>query len=201
MQRCKKMNSTLKSLVTLSAGHSFRGSIENNPKGDVTVIQMKDVDVEKGLDTSSLFRVHLAGRKKPDYLQQGDILFVGRGYRIFAVLIEQPLENTVAGSHFFVLKANHQNVRADYLAWYINHKQAQHYFSQHAVGSALPHVNRTTLEALPVVLPPLTIQEAIVKAHLCRLQEKALLEKLIEKKKQFLDELLNQTLQRYQEGK
>lgn len=183
------------------AGHPFRGSIENTPDGDVAVVQMKDVDPDDGLNDANLYRVHVTGRKKPDYLQRGDILFIGRGNRIFAVLVDRDLDSTVAGSHFFILriKPNKQQVRPDYLVWYINHSRAQRYFSKHIAGSALPHVNRTTLENLPVIVPPLAVQQRIVKAHLCRLKEKALLERLIEKKKQFLDQLLDQTLEQYQE--
>lgn len=63
------------------------------------------------------------------------------------------------------------------------------------MGTTLPHINRKTLEDLPAILPPLQTRELIVSAHRCRLKEKALLETLIEKKKHFLDKLLNQTLE------
>ena len=197
----EKMN--IKHLVNVSAGHPFRESIQHALDGDTAVVQLKDVDPEKGLDSAQLFKVHLTGRKSPDYLQRGDILFVGRGYRIFAVLVDQNLQPTVAGSHFFILriKPNNPDVRPDYLVWYINHKQAQRYFSQHAAGAALPHVTRTALENLPVLVPPLVVQEQLVKLHHCRLKEKALLEKLIEKKKQLVDSLLDKTLEQYQEDK
>jgi len=194
---------SLKQVASLMAGHPFRESIQNALDGDVAVVQMKDVDSEKGVDTTNLYRVHLTGRKNPDYLRRGDILFVGRGYRIFAVLVDQDLENTVAGSHFFIIRVtpNKQEISPDYLAWYINNKKAQHYFTQHVAGTALPHVNRTTIENLPIIVPPLQVQQQMVKAHYCRLKEKALLERLIEKKKQFLDQLLEQTLEQYQEDK
>lgn len=61
---------------------------------------MRDVDPEKGLDNSSLIRMNITGRKKPDCLKPRDILFVGRGYRVFAVLVDKALEHTVAGPHF-----------------------------------------------------------------------------------------------------
>ncbi len=191
----------LKQIASLMAGHPFRGSIIDTPRGDVAVVQMRDVDPDNGIDNTNLVRVNLMGHKKPDYLKPGDILFIGRGYRIFAVLVDQELEYTVAGSHFFIIriKTNRRDVRADYLTWYINHKRAQKYFSQYVAGTALPHINRNTLENLPVVLPPLTVQDQMMKAHYCRLKEKALLEALIQKKAQFLDELLNQTLEHYQE--
>ncbi|MGZ8172267.1 MULTISPECIES: restriction endonuclease subunit S [Methylobacter] len=144
-------------------------------------------------------RINLTGRKKPDYLRQGDILFVGRGYRIFAVLVDEDLKQTVASPHFFILRVKPgMPVRPDYLAWYINHTRAQRYFSKHVAGTALPHINRQTLEDLPVILPPLQTQELIVNAHRCRLKEKALLERLIETKKHFLDKFLNKTLEHYE---
>jgi hypothetical protein len=191
----------LKEITSLMAGHPFRGSIKNTPRGDVAVVQMKDVDPESGIDSANLFRVHLTGHKKPDYLKRGDILFVGRGYRLFAVLVDKALEQTVAGPHFFIIrvKPDENHVRPDYLVWYINHKRAQRYFSRHVAGTALPHINRATLENLPVVLPPLEVQDHMMKAHNCGRKEKALQEALIQKKTQFLDELLDQTLAQYQE--
>ena len=190
---------TLKTLALLMAGQPLRGSIENVPDGEVAVVQMKDVDPENGLQKDRCYRINLTGRKKPDYLRQGDILFVGRGYRIFAVLIDEDLTQTVASPHFFILRIKSERlVQPDYLAWYINHTRAQRYFSKHVAGTALPHINRQTLEDLPVILPPLQVQERIVNAHRCRLKEKALLETLIEKKKLFLDELLEKTLEHYE---
>ena len=190
---------TLKTLAILMAGQPLRGSIENVPDGEVAVVQMKDVDPENGLQKDRCYRINLTGRKKPDYLCQGDILFVGRGYRIFAVLVDEDLTQTVASPHFFILRIKSERlVRPDYLAWYINHTRAQRYFSKHVAGTALPHINRQTLEDLPVILPPLQVQERIVNAHRCRLKEKALLETLIEKKKLFLDELLDKTLEHYE---
>jgi hypothetical protein len=192
----------LNTIVFLMAGHPLRGSINNTPGGEVAVVQMKDVDPETGIQADQFYRVNLTGRKKPDYLRPGDILFVGRGYRIFAVLVEKELKQTVASPHFFMLRVKPETpVRPDYLVWYINQSRAQKYFSRHIAGSALPHINRQTLEDLPVILPPLDIQERIVNAHRCRLKEKALLEMLIEKKKHFLDELLDSTLKHYETHK
>jgi restriction endonuclease S subunit len=189
----------LKTLAILMAGHPLRGSIDDTPGGEVTVVQMKDVDPEGGIRKDRFYLINLTGRKKPDYLHQGDILFVGRGYRIFAVLVDEDLTQTVASPHFFILRIKPENpIRPDYLVWYINHTRAQRYFSKHVAGTALPHINRQALEDLPVILPPLQVQERIVNAHRCRLKEKVLLETLIEKKKHFLDKLLDKTLEHYE---
>lgn len=191
----------LKNLVSLMAGHPFRGSIENDENGDVAVVQMKDVDRERGLNIENLSKTDVSGRKNPDYLRCEDILFVGRGLRFYAVLVETDLEQTVAAPYFFIIRVKEQQpILPAYLAWYINHERAQKFFAKHMAGTVLPQINRVTLEELPVIVPPLDVQQRIVSAHTCRLKEKALLERLIEKKKQFLDQLLDQTLEQYQEG-
>lgn len=192
------MYTNIKDLAILMAGHPLRGSIENTPTGDVAVVQMKDVDPELGLNKDRLFRIDVGGRKKPDYLRQDDILFIGRGYRIFAVLIDEDLDRTVAAPHFFILRIKPDKpVEPAYLAWFINHTRAQKYFARHVVGSVLPQINRSTLEELAVIVPPIETQKLIVNAHQSRLREKRILEKLIEKKKLLLDELLDQTLDNY----
>lgn len=191
----------LKSLVSINAGHPIRESIQHNAEGELAVVQMKDVDVELGLNTDNLFRINTTGRKHPDFLKPGDILFVSRGYRIFAVMIEQKLEQTIASPHFFILRVQNDCVTPEYLTWFINCKQAQKYFSQHLAGSALPHVNRTTLENLPITIPPPSIQEKIVNMHRCHQREKRLYEQLISKKQQLLDVVLEQTIKPYQEDK
>lgn len=189
----------LKNLAILMAGHPIRGGITDTPEGEVSVVQIKDADPETGIKTEQLYRINLGGRKKPDYLCEGDILFMGRGYRIFAVLVDKDLGCTVAGPHFFILRIRPgKPIRPDYLVWYINHIRAQRYFSKHIAGASLPHINRQVLEDLPVILPPLSTQELIVKAHRCRLNEKAKLETLIEKKKIFLDRLLDKALEQYE---
>lgn len=67
---------------------------------------MRDVDQDQVINPEKLERVRITGRKTPDFLKRGDILFVGRGYRIFAVLVEQDLEKVVAGPHFFIIRVN-----------------------------------------------------------------------------------------------
>lgn len=192
----------LKDIASLVAGHPIRDSIKNVSNGDTFVVQMKDVELDKEIDTTHLTRIFLTGRKTPDYLKKGDILFVSRGYRIFASFVTEDLNNTIASPHFFIITVKpNKAVNADYLAWYINHYQlAQRYLSQCVAGSTLPHVNRTTLENLPIVLPPLAVQQQIINTHYCRLKEKALLEKLIVKKSLFINKLLDKTLDIYQEG-
>lgn len=191
----KMQKKLLNNITTINAGHPLRGSIENVSNGEVAVVQLKDVDFELGVQTNDMHRINLTGWKKPDYLQQGDILFVSRGSRVFSVLVDVDLKDTIASPHFFIIRVKHpQILQPDYLAWFINHIKAQQYFSKHSSGSSLKHVTRQTLENLPVIIPSRQQQELIVKLHRCQLKEKNLLLSIIEKKSHFLDKLLDNSL-------
>ena len=69
------MSFKLKDIADIRLGHPFRGSIEGDECGDVHVVQMRDTNDSGEVDGSNLVRTFLTGRKKPDWLQKGDIFW------------------------------------------------------------------------------------------------------------------------------
>jgi type I restriction enzyme M protein len=51
----------------------------------------------------------------------------------------------------------------DYLTYYMGSPAARHWLMEHATGSAIPHVNAATLQEMPIWLPPLPVQHALVE--------------------------------------
>jgi hypothetical protein len=88
----------------LQAGYPFRTTVEEVPDGDVHVIQMKDVSPELGVDWSAVMRTRLAGRKQPDWIVDGDILFAAKGARFYAACVGAALPNAVCVPAFFHLR-------------------------------------------------------------------------------------------------
>ncbi len=43
-------------------------------------------------------------KKQPDWLENGDVLFVAKGAKHYSVLVEQVLERTVCSPHFFMVR-------------------------------------------------------------------------------------------------
>ena len=187
-------NIPLGDLAEISAGHSIRGRVEYDPRGSHLMVQIKDVDPLTGIDPAGLLRFSPQGRKPPDLLGPDDLLFVGRGNRLFGLQVERQLENAVAAPHFFVLKIKTPLIRPSYLAWYLDHTRAQQYLWQHAAGTTMPHINRKVLEELPVLLPPLEKQELIVRAYQSWLKEKDLYERILNKRQQLIAAILDDAL-------
>ena len=177
-------------LVALQGGYPFRGSIEESADGGTLAVQMKDVDPDHGVNWSGVTRTTLAGRKQPDWLKAGNVLFVSKGARFYAVCIDEPPSEAVCSPHFFLLHVMPQAALLPaFLAWQINQPPFQRQLQQAAEGSSQLSIRRPVLESLTLCVPSLEDQQRIVAlADLAR-QERHTLNQLIHNREQQLQAL------------
>ena len=83
------MQYLLSNIASISAGHPFRGRIPESIEGDARVVQIRDINEYDQVIWNDLIHTNITGRKQPDWLQQGDILFSARGQRNRATLIDK----------------------------------------------------------------------------------------------------------------
>lgn len=186
----------LSNIADVRTGFPLRKAAENDRNGDAVLVQMKDVDPLTGVNFARAYRINTEGHRHPDWLQEDDILFVGRGSRFFAVNIKTVKEKSVASPHFYVLRSKEsQRVLPEFLAWYLNSQTAQKYYATNQEGSALPYISRRTLDALPLQLPDIETQKKIVSTYQCWRKQKLLMEEMIETKDAYINALLENTLQ------
>tara|TARA_R110000772_G_scaffold257336_2_gene374111 strand:+ start:37080 stop:37646 length:567 start_codon:yes stop_codon:yes gene_type:complete len=160
-------------------GYPFRGAINDATGGDVSVVQIKNVDPEQGVEWGALLRTFLAGRKQPDWLENGDVLFIARGNRNVAVHLDQVPDRAVCAPQFYLLRVKGDRVLPAYLAWYLNEHPAQRYFEQSAEGSVVTSIRRQVLESLPLPIPNLERQQVIVNLVDAARREKQITKQLI----------------------
>ncbi len=177
-------------LAFLQGGYPFRGSIEETSDGNALAVQMKDVDPEHGVHWSGVTRTTLVGRKHPDWLKAGDVLFVSKGARFYAVCIDEPPSAAVCSPHFFLLQVlPRAALLPAFLAWQINQPPFQRQLQQAAEGSSQLSIRRPVLESLTLSVPSLADQQRIVAlADLAR-QERRTLHQLIHNREQQLQAL------------
>jgi hypothetical protein len=141
----------LKDISQIQTGYAIRGKLVEDSNGSMSILQMKDVQPE-GIKWGNLATISPTGRKLPYYLQQTDVVFCGRGTKIFAVPVLIREDNVVAGQQFFVISPK-EDIPAEYIAWYINSKHGQKYLWKNAGGSSIINVTRDVLENCPIYLP------------------------------------------------
>lgn len=177
-------------LVHIRAGHPFRGAVEAVEAGPVAVAQMKDIQPGGGVHWASTVRTELVGRKEPDWLREGDLLFVSRGSRYYAASVNQPPCPAVCGPHLFHLTVRDSNqLLPNFFAWVVGQGPVQRQLQQAASGSLQLSVTRQALEALEVPLPPLNTQRLIVDLATAAARERAVLTALIQNREQQLEAL------------
>jgi hypothetical protein len=185
----------LENIAEIKTGYPLRGKAMPQQEGNLMLVQMKDVHPSEGVDWSTPIRIADKSRKQPDFLQHDEILFVGRGSRMFAVYVKEPPFASVASPHFYVISPHRQaHVLPQYLVWYLNSLDAQRYYAQNTEGSALPYISRKALSQIPVPLPPMEMQEHIINTDRCWKKERRLLEELIEKREILITNILAKSI-------
>ena len=178
----------LSDLATISAGHPIRDAIRDVPDGDVAVVQIKNVNTETGVDWPAVAKTKLAGRRGPDWLKPGDVIFSARGHRNVAVCLDQPPGRAVCSPHFFLIRVKDgKSTVPEFLAWQMNLPPAQRYFEQSATGSYITSIRRQVLETLPLQIPSLERQRLLVRLADAAKREKHLMERLIQNRQRELD--------------
>ena len=189
-----KTTVALSELVTLQAGYPFRGAIESKTDGSVRAVQAKDISDLGELQSHNLITTELTGKRQPDWLQAGDIVFISKGQRHIASYVSCNLSKTTLSPALFLLriKPEHkERVNAEFLTWQINQAPVQRYFRQSAEGSHQISIRKPVLAAAPVSLPDIETQNTIAKMYAASIRENALLHRLIANRQQQLNAIAN----------
>lgn len=177
-------------IADIRLGHPFRGTVKQYDKGDVNVVQVRDTGPTGEINQATLVQTELSTKKQPDWLQNGDVLFVAKGAKHYSALVQQVLEHTVCSPHFFVvrIKAEFKDmILPDFLCWQLNQQPAQRYFKATAEGSMYLSIRRQVLENAPIKVLTLEKQKQLTAMHRCAVKEQKVLQKLIENRQQQLE--------------
>ncbi len=159
------------------------------------MIQMRDADPEDGVRWSDLIATDLPGKRQPDWLKHGDLLFVARGYRHFVLHLDKVPSPTVLSPHFFHLTVREDaRVLPGFLAWQMNQEPAQQYLRKSAEGTQVLNIRRQVLEDLPIVVPSLQKQEIIGRLNTAWQSEQRVLKALTDNRRRLLLALARQVL-------
>jgi len=190
---------SLQELVDIQPGYPFRGKLPLSNSGDAYVVQFRHIVVGARLIDSTgagLDRARLTGRKKANFLRPGDVLFMAKGTRNQAAVVGEVPDNTVCTPNFYHLrlKPTVSEITPDFLAWQLNHQEAQRYFTACSQGSAAPSITKAQLAGLTIAIPPMNQQLILVKLADATLLEEHLLSQLIDNRKRQLTALGNRIL-------
>lgn len=143
-------------------GYSIKSGIVDEPYGTHQVILGKHLTEGQPYRYADEHRLRITpSRGAGNYLvRRGDVLFVSRGVRNHAVLIESTPEPTLAPSTFYILRPKTW-VEPGYLAWCLNQASVQAAISQARTGAGTPIVQRREFGEILMPVPPQDQQRRI----------------------------------------
>lgn len=163
--------------------------------GELHYLQAKHFD-ESGAFTRFDDSFIIADDKSRKHvLQPGDVLLVGKGFRLFAWQYEGTPAPAVASTLFFVISAKDQAALVpEYLTTFLNLPKTQLYLRQLGAGTSIPSIRKNELSDLSIPLPDLATQQMVARLQALHQQEISLLNALIGEKQTLVENLINQLI-------
>jgi restriction endonuclease S subunit len=185
-----KLKRYLKEISNLQFGYYDKPKEE----GDAIYLQAKNFNDFGQFDGSADGYIEITEKSKGHLLEEGDVLFVGKGMRNFAWKYSTEMGKAIASSIFFVIKPKSDFVDSDYLVTVFNSTKYQSYFRSLGAGSSIPSIRKNELEAVEIPLPPIEIQQKIARLSGLHQTELALTGKLIDEKNKLFQAVINNIL-------
>lgn len=190
----------LEEIATIRAGHPFRGAIQEADNGNGYVIQTRDLVDDGQIAWEKLVQTDVSGRKEPEWLKAGDVIFAARGIKNLASAISEEMLGqlhlpAVCSPHYFQIRIEPTAAMLpEFLAWQLNQLPAQRYFQQSAEGSMQVSIRRTVLEQTPITIPPLDTQRRVLAFRQGATREEQIYQQLIELRRAEMQAIANQVL-------
>lgn len=139
--------------------------------------------------------VRFKPERNPDLyrISRGDILLTARGQDHRACLVDADLSDVLASSVFYIIRPR-EGVLPGYLAWWLNQPDAQAVLESASRGTGIGYIARPLMEHLPVVLPPLDVQQRIVEAMDLWRRQQSIQARLDQKREQLIQATCRQAI-------
>ena len=112
-------------------------------------------------------------------VRTGDVLFVSRGSRNHATIVESIPDATIASATFYILHP-HDGIDPGYFAWCLNQIPVQAQIGQVRTGAGTPIVQRKDFADITIPVPYLHKQQQLAALGDLMAQEQRIRQKLVE---------------------
>ena len=178
-------------LAEVTTGYSFRGKVLPDKDGDLTVLQIKDLNTDGRIDASDALRIRGDRVYDKHLLRAGDVLFQSRGMQNPAALLDEPLK-AVAALGVHIIRPRPDVLLPAFLVWYLNQPRTQKLLRDLSRGSTVPFIAKDDAMDFHVPVPPLAIQQQVIAVDHLRRQEQCLAARLDELRKEYIYNLMRQ---------
>lgn len=155
--------STMTKKVTIGEAADIRFGLYAQPRqfGSAGYLQLSQFNEDGSTMAEPEGYINIDKKTAPHLLTDGDVLFVGKGSRLFSTCFVESDLPAVASSVFFVLRPDKTVVDSEYLAAILNAPQSKATFRQIGGGTSIFSIRTSELAAFEIPLPPMEQQKRI----------------------------------------
>ncbi len=164
------MHRKLSHVADIVSGYTFRGSIKDEPKGDIFVLQAKNIFTNQDiLNITHLIKISHNSLRSPYFLDNNDILLVSRGSGVgsfrSAVFVSND-KKVMPSSSVHVIRIKDVTVLPKYLCLYLNSLDGQKALSQIVIGASyIQSILVKNLVNFEIPIPTMHMQKSIIALH------------------------------------
>ena len=184
----------LSELAEIQMGYPFRSRLEHDSKGEVSVVQMKDIDAANLVHVDRAIRVSLPEGKAHHLLRPGDLLFRSRGQNNGTAQVSDGIGEAVVAAP--ILRIRPRSVLSEYLCWFLNSPLAQLQLASLAAGTSVRMISAEALKDLDVPVPPKTVQHRVAESAALADREQSLMVRIAAERHRLTTHYLIQHAQR-----
>lgn len=164
------MHKKLSQIADIVSGYTFRGSIENDPNGDIFVLQAKNIGTNQDIaETTDFSIVSDKSIRNPYFLEHNDILIVSRGSGVGSfrsTVFASNEKRVMPSSSVHVLRIQDVTVLPKYVSLYLNSEVGQKALLQIVTGgSYIQSILVKNLIDFEIPIPPIHTQKSIIALH------------------------------------
>lgn len=188
------MHKELSEIAKIVSGYTFRGSIENDPKGQIFVLQAKNISANQDiLNTLDFVTISDKSIRAPHFLEHNDILLVSRGSgagSFRSTVFATEATNVMPSSSVHVIRIKDVTVLPKYVCLYLNSQNGQKSLSQIVTGASyVQSILIKNLSDFPIPIPPIHTQKSIISLH----ENMQAQEKILKRKNQLKQSIISAT--------
>jgi restriction endonuclease S subunit len=165
-----------------------------DPEGSTAYLQVRQFSDDGRLTAEADEFINLDKKAEPHLLKEGDVLFVGKGNRLFSWCYHQTDQPAIASSIFFVLRPDQKLVHPDYLAAILNAPPSKAIFQQIGGGTNIFSIRKSELGAFQIPLPPLQQQKRVAALAQLHQREVELAQQLITQKQNLYTAIISKLI-------
>jgi restriction endonuclease S subunit len=192
------MRQQLKDIADIRTGHTFRGKVPEDPKGNSRVLQIKDMRGKMVITSDTLTLINAKAINKTSHLEPDDVIIPARGDHYNAAIFKPSDDSNtdvVASNQVLIIRVNKSKIIPDYICWYLNQNEAKNYIKNEIRGTNIPMITKDSLSRLMIKIPPIEIQKKIVELVNLWQKEKQLTQKLMNNREDMLKGMFQQLLE------